>query len=925
MKMKKLLAILLALLISASLCFSLASCGGGAEGGEGGTEGGGETGGETGGQTEALTLVEGGNPKFQFVFSKDISSSTRTLANSTIKAINKLMNKEAASEYETDENEKDIEIIIGTPSYRGTECAIDYHYLGPEGYAVKVVGTKVLVLFGSETKVGAALDHLKETVFGITSKTKKLETVVVSEDKLIEAPQSFTLTSTTVAGNDIKNYVFEYPTSVRSEAQAIQSQLYNKVGIWLPKGSSSATQKAVIIRVIDNGGEGTTPNGFRAYVDENENLVIETEFANKITDGLNAFFGENVLKSGQTEVAFENNYVYDKFDARNIYYEDKPFGAKGDGRTNDFEAIQACHEYANQYGHTVNAKAGKTYYIGKTGGESVTVQTDVNWNGCTFTFDDSLIKVCLDSSCGGSSRCEDCKNRNASIFVLKYDRSTVSVADALNAHIATHGGIFGGYGEADNTTKIDNWPLNYDALVHLATAERKIWVRKGLNADSGDEMGEVVLIHADGTIDSTTPFTWDYTSIAWADAYAADDKPITIDGGGAFINTIANEPTDSEYISFNRNISVKRSNVTITNLNHRLIETIPERAPYAGILYVNHASNVTFSNITLDMHKGRFGNNGAQQGSYEIGGYASHNLKYFNVNVIDFFTDGSPDDFVDGAGNLTTEGGINFRGMMGTNYCRNFHFKGCQLNSFDAHKGLGNLLIEDCTYNSILIMGSGDVVIRNTTVYADQSEHFMSMRADYGASYRGTLTLENCTMKIRNTCTYNTQSNNHLTILESSYDPNFDYDRILNPDYDKNDPNSVKYLEGEGTTNYLPEKIVVKDFKVVKYKMLEYVSCDKSETGRNYLIEEEVAFDSNTSVYLIDYQTTMSYRGVDISEFAFNGGYSMKNRYIGTKELIVETTGAAPLGFNLVIPNTLQFKNSTYVLNGQTMPWYTGT
>ena len=203
--------------------------------------------------------------------------------------------------------------------------------------------------------------------------------------------------------------------------------------------------------------------------------------------------------------------------------------------------------------------------------------------------------------------------------------------------------------------------------------------------------------------------------------------------------------------------------------------------------------------------------------------------------------------------------------------------------------------------------------------------NFMSMRADYGASYRGTLTLEGCTMKVRDTCTYNTQSNNYLTILQSSYDPNFDFDRILNPNYDSSDPTSEKYLEGEGTTNYLPEKIYIKDFKVEKYKMIKYVSTAESETGRNYLIEEQVAFDKNTVVCLFDYQTTMAYLKVDISEFAFNGGYSMKNRYIGTKELIVETANGADLNFKLTIPNTLQFKNSTYTFNGQNMPWYTGT
>ena len=133
-----------------------------------------------------------------------------------------------------DAQEEDIEIIIGAPKYRGDEYAIDFHYLGPDGYAVKAVGNKIIVLYGSDNSVGEALDHLKETVFGITSKTKKLTEVVVTEDKLIEEKQTFTLTSATVMGNDLKSYVLEYPTSVRTEVGLIQNNLYNKVGLWLP-------------------------------------------------------------------------------------------------------------------------------------------------------------------------------------------------------------------------------------------------------------------------------------------------------------------------------------------------------------------------------------------------------------------------------------------------------------------------------------------------------------------------------------------------------------------------------------------------------------------------------------------------------------------------------------------------------------------
>ena len=45
-----------------------------------------------------------------------------------------------------------------------------------------------------------------------------------------------------------------------------------------------------------------------------------------------------------------------------LTYED--FGALGDGKNDDFEAIIACHKEANRTGTPVKARDGATYYIG---------------------------------------------------------------------------------------------------------------------------------------------------------------------------------------------------------------------------------------------------------------------------------------------------------------------------------------------------------------------------------------------------------------------------------------------------------------------------------------------------------------------------------------------------------------------------------
>ena len=69
------------------------------------------------------------------------------------------------------------------------------------------------------------------------------------------------------------------------------------------------------------------------------------------------------------------------------------FGALGDCVTNDFAAIKATHDYANENGLTVKATEGKTYYISDTriDGEvqSVIIKTDVDWRGASFIIDDS--------------------------------------------------------------------------------------------------------------------------------------------------------------------------------------------------------------------------------------------------------------------------------------------------------------------------------------------------------------------------------------------------------------------------------------------------------------------------------------------------------------------------------------------------------
>src|SRR5688572_20640899 len=66
-------------------------------------------------------------------------------------------------------------------------------------------------------------------------------------------------------------------------------------------------------------------------------------------------------------------------------------GAKGDGTTDDMDAIAATHAFANLHGLMVKADAGATYYIGGEDRTAV-IQTDTDFGTADFIIDDTEVK-----------------------------------------------------------------------------------------------------------------------------------------------------------------------------------------------------------------------------------------------------------------------------------------------------------------------------------------------------------------------------------------------------------------------------------------------------------------------------------------------------------------------------------------------------
>ena len=869
---KRILITALVALIAILCCILIAGCGGTADGNSDGNSNR-NPGGSTDNEKD-LVLVENNKPNFQFVFSYEASATVKNTASSMIKTVNKLLNTEAKQITENPNNEKEIEIIIGAPKFRSEEYTVDPHYLGPEGYAVKVIGTKILVLYGSDAAATNAINHVEKVLFGIDSKTKNLGNVIVTEDKLTENKQTFTLEEATIGGNDLRGYVIQYPTSLREEAQAVQEKLYSRVGIWLPKGNASAKQKAIIIREIDKGGADSNPNGFIIYVDGDQNLVIETEFKNKFAEGVDSFLSETILAGGKKEMHYASDYVYNKYDARNIYYED--FGAKGNGITDDFEAIKRCHEYANQYGHTVNATPGATYLIGKNdAGTAATIKTDTNWNGCTFIFDDRHIQQPLTESQNGGLKEEGDPGYNTPVFLVDSDRKyTRLTSTGIPISTLSKG--------AENV----GFAPGYRALLVVYNDNVKHYIRYGNNADDGKDKHEIILVDKDGNVDPSTPIQWDYEAITKIMIYHAADTPITISGGEfdeaagidnrTHIITRYNQGR-SFYTYFSRNINIKRSNVIIENVTHeftdyKLEEDGGSGPPYNGLITVDYCTDVLVRGFEFvrppSYHVETDKSN--RMGTYDLSAGGANRLTFKNCTQAGFFLE---------------DGSLFEAGCMGTNYCKNLTFDGVMLGRFDAHCGVYNVTIKDSVVNKLNFIGDGVATIENTVVYVDGSFHdVINLRSDYGSTWFGDLVINGLEMRYSD----EPSSSNPFSLIRA-----------------------IWYNHYFGYTVHMPQNIVLNDVSIIRFTY----GIDK-DGNRWEELDESTRNKEQILLYYASKNNVATY-AVDLSNPSLTVNGEMNNNpIVPTKSVVINNYKYSDTPVTIVMPTSPTFKDMTVTVDG---------
>ena len=433
------------------------------------------------------------------------------------------------------------------------------------------------------------------------------------------------------------------------------------------------------------------------------------------------------------------------------------YGAKGDGRTDDSEAIRKAHNAANYFKLPVMGEAGATYYIGAIT-ETITIKTNTDWNGAHFIFDDSQIR--WDSSL-----------RSVYVFTIAQDANnlyqSITVPTALKNN-----------GLSKGATKIEGLNLTGPAMIRIENSNQRIFKRYGVNADQGDAMQEMLYVDKDGNIIGT-PVQYDYSTITKIEVYSVSEESISV-GNGSIVTIVpdpkAQDPNyENNYCFFNRGILVRRSNTIIYGITHTIEgeqfsvivdrdgdgytgtadpdgDGLPEQwtddksygVPYNGFFAFEYVYNAQFKDCQVQGHQAyNFYQSGGrnEMGSYDI--YAHHcvNLKFYNIQ--------QRKNYGDADGNYKDQTVITnrfmYHGIMGSYYCRNFEVDNCYLDRFDSHKGLHSARLTNSTFGfGILVIGGGDLYIEK--VYRPSENHFILLREDYNSIFDGDITIKDCRM-----------------------------------------------------------------------------------------------------------------------------------------------------------------------------------
>ena len=377
-----------------------------------------------------------------------------------------------------------------------------------------------------------------------------------------------------------------------------------------------------------------------------------------------------------------------------VTYEE--FGALGDGVADDLPAIVAAHAHANEHGLPVRARADATYHLGARALTAI-IQTDTDWNTARFIIDDS----------------REVENHRRSLFEV---RSRLAPVPLRIERLA----------RGQERLELLGAPAReHDLLVLVENAQRRLFLRRGLNLNAGTPQREVFILRRDGTIEGG--IDWDYETVTRVEARPIDAEPLVLSGG--VFTQIANQMRQEVgYNYWSRNIIVRRSNTEVRGITLHLTGEGEFGHPYSGFLRAQQAANITFRDCRIPGRKvystiGRAGLP-VQMGTYGYGADLVVNFSMLHC-VMDNIHD-------------TTRWGV-----AATNFMKNVLVEDCVLSRMDVHQGVsGHFILRRSTlgHQGIQAVGRGLLLVEDSTVH---SGRLIAFRPDYGSPWEGDVVVRN--------------------------------------------------------------------------------------------------------------------------------------------------------------------------------------
>ncbi len=602
----------------------------------------------------------------------------------------------------------EYEIVVGDTLRYASDSAMTVkpRDVGEEGFFVHAAGSRIYIAGGSPASTVKAAEHFLAEFFGYAgdeAALSPLSSVSVPGDYSFVQKQEFPVSSVTVAGADLRTFRIGWDDSIdarlaRSYAADVQSILYKTAGIWLETEEKPASDTPLIC-LSQNCPKDTLLN---ISVKEG-NLILAAGGPVGFEIGFRRFLG-GLLESASGTLALDASYRKEMTlsDTAVLYSE---FGAVGDGKTDDFDAIIAAHAFANECGLPVKADAGKTFYIGSSG-KSAEIKTDTDFTGASFIIDDRTVPVA---------------DRGKAVFNVSPSKSSYKL-DTNKLKTVRKGQTNLGI------------TLPEDSLIILNDETTMRYIRKGnmsgtikTESNDGYMQTEIILVDKNGNVSPDTPIIWDYEQITLASVLPLENKTLTIKGG-TFTTLVNEKIPEGDY--FKRGFVITRSNVVMDGVKHYVEGEGADGSPYYSFLHINNCGNITVKNCVFTPHRTFFYNSGTvsrmSKGTYDITPMRVANLTFENCTQSVSITD------------------TKYWGIMGTNFCKNVTLDGCSFSRFDAHQGVTNVIIRNSEmgHQFINAIGFGTFLVENTTFY---SNSLVKLRDDYGATWEGDMIFKNCT------------------------------------------------------------------------------------------------------------------------------------------------------------------------------------